>query len=58
MQRIVFGKATGQTGPGNKAVLPPPKAPPRTSPVPPGATPGGGKITRVTPSQKTKVTKR
>lgn len=58
MKRMVFGKATGVTGPGNKAVLPPPKAPPKTSPVPPAATPGGGKITVRTPDQKTVHSKR
>lgn len=37
-----FSKANGSTGPGNKGVLPPPAAPPRSSsrPVPPKAQPG------------------
>ncbi len=36
-----FPKLNGTTGPGNKAVLPPPPAPPKSSsrPVPPKASP-------------------
>lgn len=46
------------TGPGNKAVLPPPAPPPKSSnaPVPPGAMPGG-KATVVTPKQGPQITK-
>lgn len=55
-----FGRATGKTGPGNKAVLPPPAAPPKSGnlPVPPSAYPGGRGRTSVTPKQGPQIVKR